>query len=206
MRTLELFAGTGSFSKVAKELGNPTFTVELDPSFDPDLCADILTLEAKDLPDADFIWASPPCTSFSVAAIGHHWTGGYRAYVPKTEGARIGKELVLKTIALIEEKKPKYWVIENPRGLLRKMPFMEKLHRVTITYCAYGDGRMKATDLWISPSLAAIWTPRPMCKNGSPCHEAAPRGAKTGTQGIKGAKDRSRIPPALFHELLTSIE
>lgn len=35
------------------------------------------------------------------------------------------------------------------------------------------------------------------CKNGDPCHEAAPRGSRTGTQGINGAKDRSRIPDKL---------
>jgi hypothetical protein len=34
------------------------------------------------------------------------------------------------------------------------------------------------------------------------CHVAAPRGAKTGTQGIKGAKNRSQVPYELGEELL----
>jgi len=203
MKTTELFSGSKSFSKVAANLGHATFTVDNEAKFSPDLVADVMTLKASDLPEADFIWASPPCTAFSVASIGHHWTGGRRAYVPKTDGARLGKALVEKTIAIIREKNPRHFVIENPRGLLRKMPFMEGMNRVTITYCAYGDRRMKATDLWHN---IPGWTPRPMCRNGSPCHEAAPRGAKTGTQGLKGAAERGRIPPALFEEIFAAID
>jgi len=52
--------------------------------------------------------------------------------------------------------------------------------------------------VWASP-------PRTACKNGMPCHESAPRGARTGTQGIVGAKDRSRIPYALGEELLKAM-
>lgn len=52
--------------------------------------------------------------------------------------------------------------------------------------------RMKPTDLWTNNFN---WIPRSMCKNGDPCHEKAPRGSKTGTQGIDGARDRSIIPP-----------
>ena len=32
------------------------------------------------------------------------------------------------------------------------------------------------------------------CSNGDSCHIAAPRGSKTGTQGLKGSVERSRIP------------
>ena len=71
-------------------------------------------------------------------------------------------------------------------------------YRHTITYCQYGDTRMKPTDIWTNLE----WTPKPMCKNGDLCHQSAPRGSKTGTQGIKGARDRGVIPPQLFEELL----
>ena len=62
---------------------------------------------------------------------------------------------------------------------------------------------MKPTDIWTNDF---DWIPRPMCKNGDKCHESAPRGSKTGTQGLKNAKDRGIIPPALFEEILTSIQ
>ena len=84
---------------------------------------------------------------------------------------------------------------------MRKMGAVEYLNRHTITYCRYGDNRMKPTDIWTN----LPWTPRPMCKNGMPCHEAAPRGSKTGTQGLKGAYERSKIPYELCKEILEVI-
>jgi hypothetical protein len=60
---------------------------------------------------------------------------------------------------------------------------------------------MKPTDIWTNcPS----WVPKPMCSNRGACHVSAPRGAKTGTQGLKGAHERAIIPPALCMDVLTS--
>ena len=50
---------------------------------------------------------------------------------------------------------------------------------------------MKPTDIWGNHPKVGT---RPGCKNGDTCHVAAPRGAKTGTQGLKGAKARAVIP------------
>lgn len=203
MKVLELFAGTKSFSNVAESFDFTVFTSDFDNSFDTDYIVNILDFDTTKLPfKPDVIWASPPCETFSVASIGHHWTGGKGAYIPKTERAQNGKAIVLKTIELINELQPKYWFIENPRGVLRKMPFMQDFHRYTVTYCQYGDTRMKPTDIWTNiPELEL----KPMCKNGSPCHIAAPRGSKTGTQGIKTYKDRSRIPSKLCEHIINQI-
>jgi len=208
MKVLELFAGSCSFSDVAKEYGHETFTVDngLDLSTANhyskiDLVEDILKLNTDDIPfSPDIIWASPPCTTFSIASCSHHWNApdenGNR--IPKTNEAEIGLLLLEKTIFIMNELQPKYYVIENPRGLMRKMGAVEHLTRHTVTYCQYGDSRMKPTDIWTN----ADWTPRPMCKNGMSCHESAPRGSKTGTQGLKGAYERSKVPYELCKELL----
>ena len=45
-----------------------------------------------------------------------------------------------------------------------------------------------------------------MCKNGDPCHIPAPRGSKTGTQGLKGAKERSIIPHKLCEHIVDICE
>lgn len=203
MKTLELFAGTQSFSKVARKRGHATFTVEVDPSLDPDWCGDVRAWTP--MCGYDVVWASPPCTAFSVASLGHHWGGGFRAYIPKTDGARLGVELVQRTLDIIKTVDPKWWFIENPRGVLRKLPLMAGFRRVSLSYCQYGDDRMKPTDIWTNVP-PEIWTPKPMCKNGSPCHVRAPRGSRTGTQGLKGAKERGVIPPALFNEIFDSLE
>ena len=208
MKVLELFAGSCSFSDVAKEYGHETFTVDngldlstADHYLKINAVTNILNLSIDDIPfSPDIIWASPPCTTFSIASCSTHWTApdeqGLRN--PKTNDAEIGLLLLEKTIWIMNELQPKYYVIENPRGLMRKMGAVEHLTRHTVTYCQYGDSRMKPTDIWTN----ADWTPRPMCKNGMSCHESAPRGSKTGTQGLKGAYERSKVPYELCKELL----
>lgn len=189
MIIFDFFAGTKSSTQAFEDAGHTVITFELDKSFDGiteygdimDLNADYL-LEKYGQPD--FIWASPPCTAFSVASMGYHWGGGLNAYIPKTEAAKYNQEIVKHTRKLLEQLNPTYgFLIENPRGMLRKLPPVQGLNRQTITYCQYGDDRMKPTDLW---GTVKNWIPRPMCKNGDSCHVAAPRGSKTGTQGRGG--------------------
>lgn len=202
MNVLELFAGSRSVGKQAEKLGMNVFSSDLIEFEGIHYPVSILDFDVSKVPfQPDVIWASPPCTSFSVASIGHHWTGGKGAYIPKSEGAKLGLKLVEKTLEIINHFQPTYWFIENPRGVLRKMEMMKKLKRNTVTYCQYGDERMKPTDIWTNSD---IWVPRPMCKNGDPCHVAAPRGSKTGTQGRSNAYERSKIPNDLCEEILTS--
>jgi site-specific DNA-cytosine methylase len=202
MKVLELFAGSRSVGKSAESLGMEVFSSDITPFDGIHYAVSILDFDVTKLPfKPDIIWASPPCTGFSVAALGHHWTGGKGAYIPATDTARLGIELVKKTIEIIEYFEPTYWFIENPRGVLRKMPFMERFKRNTVTYCQYGDERMKPTDIWTNSDK---WIPRKMCKNGAPCHVAAPRGSRTGTQGRSNAYERSKIPDQLCLEILKS--
>ncbi len=207
IKLLELFAGSRSVGKVAEELGYDVFSVDINNFNNIDYVIDILNFDYDEVPFIpDIIWASPPCTYFSVASIGHHWN---KNHTPKTKEAVLGCEIVLKTISIIKHYKPKYFYIENPRGKLRKLNFMKEFDRTTITYCQYGDKRMKPTDIWSNNIYSLLkpngWKPKPICKNGDNCHEAAPRGSKTGTQGIKGNYERSKIPYALCKEILLSI-
>ena len=207
MIVFDFFSGTGSSTQAFKDAGHTVIHIELDEYFEADE-RDIMKMTSEYLiqkyGQPDFIWASPPCTAFSVASMGHHWGGGKGAYQPKTEAAKFNQELVRHTLKLINDLMPtKGWLMENPRGMLRKLPVVQGIQRQTITYCQYGDERMKPTDLW---GYVPGWTPKPMCKNGEPCHVAAPRGSKTGTQGLKGAKDRSRVPYKLGEEILKALQ
>jgi len=204
MRILDLFAGLGGEQRrsVIENMGHEYTTMDFNPEFNCDITADILNIDLdtfRELGKIDFLWASPPCEGFSVASLGHHWN---RDGTPKTERAIRGMRMVMKTIDIIEELNPAAWIIENPRGKLRKMYFMRWFNRWTITYCQYGDNRMKPTDLW---GVVPGWNPRPMCKNGDTCHIAAPRGSKTGTQGIRTYSDRSIVPLELWIEILTQL-
>jgi hypothetical protein len=202
MKVLELFAGSRSVGKIAEELGMEVFSSDLIEFEGIHYPISILDFDVNKVPfQPDVIWASPPCTGFSVAAIGHHWSGGKGAYIPKTETAKLGIELVRKTLEIVNHFQPTYWFMENPRGVLRKLDVVKGLKKNSVTYCQYGDERMKPTDIWTNSDM---WTPKPMCKNGDPCHVAAPRGSRTGTQGRANAYERSKIPEELCREILKS--
>ena len=205
MKILDLFAGIGGNQRRAfiEQRGHEYITLDYVPEFNCTITADIFDMTAEKFGYFDFVWASPPCEAFSVAAMGHHWGGGARAYLPKTPHAELSQGLVIHTLQIIRAMKPKAFIIENPRGVLRKLPFMKTLPRTTITYCQYGDKNMKPTDLW---GFVPGWSPRPMCKNGRKCHESAPRGAKTGVQGLSGAAERAVVPLDLWCEILDALE
>jgi len=135
------------------------------------------------------------CTSYSVAAISHHRTKEEDGNLaPKSDYAKYCDKVNIHMLKLIKELNPKYFFIENPRGGMRKMRFMNDLPRYTVTYCQYGDTRMKPTDLWTNHPNPNF---KPACKNGDSCHEPAPRGSQTGTQGLKNAKEKGKIPVLL---------
>ena len=200
MQTVELFCGTKSFSNVAAARGFKTFTLDIEPAFSPDLCSSILRVTPEQLPRHPVVlWASPPCQAFSVAALHHNW---HRDGTPKHPRVFDALKVVRRTLRLIDEIRPDWWFIENPRGMLRKQSFMQGLDRRTVTYCQYGDMRQKPTDIWTN---AHWWEPQASCVRGAACHVAAPRGSRAGTQGIKGARERSRIPARLFDEIFAQL-
>ena len=209
MKVLELFAGSRSIGKEAEKLGFEVFRSDLNEFEKIDYAVDILEFDINKVPfKPDMIWASPPCTYFSVASIGKHWN---KDHTPKSENALLGLKIIKKTVEIINELNPKFWFIENPRGKLRKLEVVKGLPRTTVWYCTYGDKRAKPTDIW-SNNIQSIfnphgWNPRSECFNGNKnCHhEAAPRGSSTGTQGLKGNYDRSKIPNELCKEILKSI-
>lgn len=209
MKILELFAGTRSIGKAFEARGHEVFSVEWDKRFkDIDLYKDILTLEADEVIEKfgrpDIIWASPDCSSYSIAAISHHRRREENGNLaPVSDYAKFCDRVNQHVIGLILALSPRYWFIENPRGGLRKMDFMSGLPRYTVTYCQYGDTRMKPTDIFTNHPAPKFLPP---CHNGDSCHVRAPRGARTGTQGLKGAVERAVIPPALCEHIVDICE
>lgn len=209
MKTLELFAGTRSIGKAFEARGHEVFSVDWDRNFENiDLHIDINRLTAQQILEKfgqpDVIWASPDCTTYSIAAISKHRRRDEDGNLtPISNYAKFCDQCNQHVIELINELKPKFFFIENPRGGMRKMRWMQDIPRYTVTYCQYGDTRMKPTDLWTNHPDPKF---KPACKNGDPCHVAAPRGSKTGTQGLSGSKERSVIPAALCEHIVKICE
>lgn len=207
MLIFDFFSGTGSATKAFADCGHTVIHVELDESFEAHE-RDILKLTADGLiakyGQPDFVWASPPCQKFSVASLWKYWQKGDPYPTPKHPSVYEAIDLIKHTLKLIEDLNPtKGWILENPRGMLRKQEFILKYPRTTVTYCAYGDTRMKPTDLW---GVVNNWQPRPMCRPKATCHESSPAGTNAGGTGkLKNAKLRSMIPYALGSDLHHSI-
>lgn len=122
---LHLCANTGSDSKPYFESGYNVVLV--------DEIIDVRTF----IPPQDVygIIANPPCTQFSLA----------RTTAKTPRDIRGALEIVSACFRIIYMTRPKFWIMENPKGLLRKYIGQPK---ITIQPYWFGDSYSKQTDLW----------------------------------------------------------
>jgi len=173
MKVLDLFSGLCGWSAAFKDRGHEIVTVDNNIKFKPTICIDVMELEADAFREHfDVILASPPCNCFSIASVYRHWDKNKK---PKDKQTKEAIKLVAHTLKLIIELNPRFWFLENPRGMLRKVIGMPT---VTTYYAGYGTPYLKPTD---------IWGPHPKIEWNKPTKWIkAPRGSKTGIQGIDG--------------------
>jgi hypothetical protein len=200
---LELFAGSGHVSSVAKEYGFKTITSDINPKLNPDICCDIIHSQILQYPqNPTIIWASVPCTTYSTLSLENHWNQvsiGYRQYyyTPKSQEAITALKILAKTIRIIKSLNPIFYFIENPRGALRHMAHMKFIpYRKTVSYADYGFDVYKPTDIFTN------------CQFFNPKQIETAVGKKfegSIKHTVKDAYTRSLIPPALIHELFKSI-
>ena len=150
LKMLELFSGTGSIGKVAI---NYNFEItSLDKDMEATIKTDILDWNYKTYPTKyfDVIWASPPCTEYSIA---------------KTIGIRNieqANNIVKRVLEIISYFNPTYYMIENPQtGLLKNQTFMLDIPYNDLDYCKYGMKYRKRTRIWNNLNT---WIPKPLCK------------------------------------------
>jgi len=200
MRLLELFSGTGSVGKVARDLGWDVVSLDMDFRTKPDIVADIMHWDYKAYTPGQFdmIWASPPCTEYSAA---------------KTVGERdLNKadSIVKHLLHILHYLQPKFYIIENPQtGMLKDRPFMTDLPYRDIDYCKYGMPYRKRTRLW---NNIHCWEPRDLCKHDCPASsgkkhkEIAQRGPRPGNNTNRHTQSQLyRVPGELIDELIQSV-
>lgn len=205
LHCLDLFCGLGGFSAAFEESDRwEVTTVDIEERFDPDIQADLMDLRPGDLPGADVVIASPPCTQFSMAA------SRYERFVdgePNTPEAAEAVALVYHTIGLIKAISPRYWFLENPQGYLRQV-LGEPSGRVT--YCQYGTEYMKPTDLWGEHPPGFTYR---SCSYGSACHvhntdqENGGLGNMGGIQSYtRDPAERAKVPHELSEAIRDAVE
>lgn len=206
-RTLELFAGTQSFTKGVKRLypagQAQALTVDILPKFKPTFVADMLEWDYTIFPPEhfDIIWCSPPCTEYSSA---------------KSRGVRdleYADRLVKRCFEILDYYKPKAWIMENPAtGLLpgRIATIRPGIPAPVIgDYCAYGASYRKRTAFWSNKPLALRQCQKDKCESMGTDgrHKAIIGGTsrRPGQTEVRNVWARDTIPPTLIDALITQL-
>lgn len=207
MKLLELFCGTKSVSKAVGYKFSTVINVDIDPSFHPSICSDILTWDYKVYPVGffDVIWASPPCQEYSCLNY---------ARPNKIPNITLSDQIVQKTIEIIEYFNPSEFFIENPQtGLLKTREFMLGIPFIDVDYCRFSSwGYKKRTRIWTLANVNDNLCLGPnKCKNMvGKAHKSALGNHSHAKEywGIKGKRleQRYSIPSALIEYLFLAID
>ena len=163
--------------------------MDLDPKFRPTVCCDVMQLDERSLGSFDCV------TQYS------------HALSRRPRDLAAGDRLVLRTLEIIGNLRPRWWAMENPQtGLLKTRPFMQGLRYSDVCYCKYGFRYKKATRIWHN----LPWEPsRSMCRTSRtastprPPSAAPPTAAATSSPSAsctacpRGCATRSQLPPAI---------
>jgi DNA (cytosine-5)-methyltransferase 1 len=142
MRLLELFSGAGGFAKGLEKAGfNHIALVEIDKhacaslrqNFDKNIVYenDIKALDFSDFSGIDVIAGGPPCQPFSLAG--------------KHQAEQDSRDMFPYAIDAIEKLKPKAFIFENVKGLLRPS-FTDYFEYIILRLTYPHFGLQKTTD------------------------------------------------------------
>lgn len=119
MKALDLFCGLGGWSDGLALEGFNVLGVEIEPKIaklykHKVIVADVRDLDGKDFHGYDLIVGSPPCRDFSMLApLAFRWK--------KPLDVKNGLSMVKAFLRIVEEAEPKFWLMENVKGLVEHL-------------------------------------------------------------------------------------
>ncbi len=197
MRLLELFSGTHSVGKVAKELGYEVVSLDIDGR--ADINCDIMewdyTLYPKDY--FDIVWSSFPCTTFSIARrcnVGRKLKYFGDVIVTKEmlddDMVENGVPFIKISEEIIDYFNPSLYFMENPRTGKAKH-FIDRPY-YDVDYCSYGFPLQKRTRIWTNKENFSA--KRCSCESHMNWNDYG--------KGMNKLDARHMIPPQLIRDLL----
>ena len=137
MEVIDLFSGLGGFSEGFLDRGHKVTRYDYNEDFRDvpgTIIKDIFDLTADDLQHADVILASPDCTYFT-----------YANAQPDKDKLKFALKLAKHTLNIIQEANPRYYIIENPPGRIKKVL---GLPTIITAWGFWGTPYLKPTWLW----------------------------------------------------------
>jgi hypothetical protein len=206
-RMLELFCGRKCVGEVFKN-DYEVISLDYNPKFNATHTEDILTWDYKIYRPNEFeiIWASPDCTTWSVASGGKYRTKGN--ILSHHDKGREAERMIDRLLEIINYFNPKIFFIENPRGLLQYYSPMKEIKKTLVYYGNHNWGCPKPTHIW---SNIDLWEDekKPVMDASTyilryrPCDGRIKREYHT-YQGLP--EKRSLIPRELIEKIYTKVK
>lgn len=197
---VELFSGNADITKRLNEVdGVICYSFDWEPSFKPHFVKDLSKTTYKELckivgSKIDFIWASPDCTTYSVAAqLRHRYKGGS----PKSDYAFYCDALNANLWSNVLLCSGVPFIVENPRGFYRSRPFAAKSFTRTVLYSTYGAETPKPTDLFFNDFSLNNYIN--FAKDNFRCPRTFKKGVNLSNK--HGFLSRCKMPPKLLDDL-----
>jgi len=203
MKVIDLCSGLGGWTSAFIDDSKwEVIRYDNNPKFEGVPFTKIVNVMDIEKIDADLVLASPPCNTMSMASVSHHWRVYDGVRTPYSQQCKDAVKLFHHVKELAEQAK--WYVIENPIGMGK---YVLGQPSVLTYFCIWNrpDGDRlppkKPTWLWYRLPVHVNW---PVPRKGS--WELAPRGSKTGTQGINGSALRALIPYGLSKFIKMHVE